>query len=278
MISGTQYRVQAEVNRQRRLSNDIARLQTEISTGVRIQSASDDPAAAARVATIRQRQAEEAGWTSNVKAASATASAVDSTMSNVESAMQRVQELLILANSATTGDSDRVSIASELNGLAQDLAGYAAATDSSGQPLFPASPLAIPVGRGNAVAATPAKADVFTITAADGARVDLSSFVAAAAATVSAGGSAAAALTAAGNAGNQIADARAVQGVRASRIEAAGDRLTTSATNLEAERSDLDSTDVTRAVADLQAKMTTLEAAQALLVKLSKSNLFDSIG
>ncbi len=277
MISATQYRIQAEVNRQTQLSGDIARLQTDVSTGVRIHAASDDPAAAARVAALREQQADSATWSANVTAASATARAADGVMTSIATAVTRARELLIQAGSATSSASDRATISSELNGIAADLRGYAAQTDSGGQPLFPARALAVPIGQGSAIAATPAAADMFAI-ATPGGSVDLAALIDGAASTL-AGGSpdVAAALTTTGAAVTQIADARAAQGLRESRLAAADTRLTDTKTALAGERSELEATDVTQTYADIQAKLTTLQAAQALLVKVSKSSLFDMI-
>lgn len=277
MISATQYRFQAEVNRQTQLSDDIAKLQIDNSTAVRIHASSDDPAAAARVAALRQEQADTAAWSANVRSASATASAADGTMASVANAVTQAQELLIQAGSATLSTSDRASIASQLSGIAADLRGYSARTDASGQPLFPAKALAVPVGRGSAIAATPNAADVFGISTSSGG-VDLATLIDGAAANLAgAAPNVGAALATVGAAITQIADARAAQGVRASRIDAAGTRLTNDQTALASERSELESTDIARTVADIQAKLTTLDAAQALLVKVSKSNLFDMI-
>ncbi|MBV9840459.1 MAG: flagellin-like protein [Sphingomonadaceae bacterium] len=277
MLSATQGNMQAEVARQNQLSSDIAKLQIEVSTGKRIQQASDDPGAAAQLASIRQTQANQSAWQSNVNTASATASAADSTMSNIATALTRVQELLISANSSTATASDRASAAAELSGIAQDITSYEAQTDANGQPLFPSTALAVPIGQNEAVAATPSKADVFTITQADGSTIDLSTFVANAAATLSSGNSSSADLTTIGNAITQTADARAAQGVRESRISDAGTRLTDSATALNAQQQTLQATDITQTVADLQSKMTTLQAAQALLVKVTQTNLFSMI-
>ena len=277
MLSATQGHMQAEVNRQNQLSSDIARLQIEVSTGKRIQTASDDPAAAAQLASIRQTQANQSAWQANVDTASATASAADTTMTSVATALTRVQELLISANSATASASDRAAAAAELNGIAQDISTYSQQTDANGQPLFPATALAVPIGQNAAAAATPSKADVFTITQADGSTIDLATYIANAAATLSSGNSSSADLTTAGNAIRQLADARAAQGVRASRITDAGTRLGDSATALSTEQQTLQSTDITQTVADLQSKMTTLQAAQALLVKVTQTNLFSMI-
>lgn len=274
MIS-TQYRLQAEVNRQTQLSSDISKLQVEISTGKRLQTASDDPAAAARLATIRQTQADQTAWTANVNAASATASNVDSALATLITSLGRAQDLMVQANSATASASDRAAAASELDSIAQDVAHYAAQTDSNGLPIFPATALAIPVGPDSAITATPAHDEVFSITAADGSAIDLSTFLSGVASSLASGNPPGAdALTTLGNAVNQVADAQAAQGVRMTRLDNASTRLTNSAADLKAEQNGLESTDVTQAVADLQAKMTTLQAAQALLVKLSNSNLF----
>lgn len=278
MISNTHYRVQAEVNRQTQLSSDISKLQIAISTGKRIQTASDDPAGAARLAAIRQSQADQAGWSANARAASASAGAADTTLAALGTALARAQELMVSARSATASASDRAAAATELAGIAQDIAGYAAQTDSSGQPLFPAAPLAVPVGDGVAIAATPSRAEVFTIASAGGGSVDLSTFVASLATTLAGGGTpAAATLTTLGNAVTQTADAQAAQGVRTTRLDSAATRLTNASADLKAERNDLEQTDLTQAVAELQAKMTTLQAAQALLVKLSNTNLFSML-
>ena len=243
MISATQFRYQAEVNRQSGLASEIAKLQTDISTGVRIQTASDDPAAAARVATLRRQQADTAAWSANVKSATATANAVDGTMTSITTAVTRAQELLIQARSATTSASDRATIAGQLRGIATDLRSYAGRTDVSGQPLFPARALAVPIGEGSAIAATPSAADVFTIATTGGGSIDLATLVDNAATTLATGsGDVSGALTNVAGAVTQVADASAAQGVRAARITAAGSALTDDATALVGERSDLEST------------------------------------
>src|SRR3546814_19506862 len=66
MISGTRYRLTAEINRQSDLAREIARAQMEISTQKRILNPSDDPIGAARVAEIDRTQANEEAWRRNV--------------------------------------------------------------------------------------------------------------------------------------------------------------------------------------------------------------------
>ena len=83
MISNTRYHLQSEINRQQKLAADIARAQSDLSNETRLQRASDDPAASARVADIRRAQANEAVWARNVDSASALATRADSTLKSV---------------------------------------------------------------------------------------------------------------------------------------------------------------------------------------------------
>ena len=73
MISGTRYRLTAEIHRQAALARDIARGQMEISTGKTILAPSDNPMGAARVGEIARTQADEAAWKRNIETASALA-------------------------------------------------------------------------------------------------------------------------------------------------------------------------------------------------------------
>ena len=92
MTSVTRFRLSAELNRQHKLAQEIARGQSDISTAKRIQAPSDDPAAAARVAQIRLAQANQATWTSNIDAASALASQLDTNLTSVATAVGLAHE------------------------------------------------------------------------------------------------------------------------------------------------------------------------------------------
>ena len=65
MINATGNRMSAEIARQSRLARAVAETQLAISTGKRIARASDEPAAAARVATLQRGQSNEAAWARN---------------------------------------------------------------------------------------------------------------------------------------------------------------------------------------------------------------------
>ena len=76
---------------------------------------------------------------------------------------------------------------------------------------------------------------------------------------------------------DHVADAAGDQGLRAARIDALIDRRAVHDIDLAAERSQLEDTDLTTAIARLNAQQLTLEAAQAAFARINRSSLFDLI-
>ncbi|RJT25448.1 hypothetical protein D5I55_08555 [Chakrabartia godavariana] len=72
-----------------------------------------------------------------------------------------------------------------------------------------------------------------------------------------------------------IATVRSDVGVRANRLDALENRLAEQNIELTAERSSLEDTDITEAVARLNSQQLTLEAAQAAFARISRKTLFD---
>jgi flagellar hook-associated protein 3 FlgL len=281
MIGSTRYTTKIQVSQQAKLSSQIATLQTQISSQKRLGAASDDPAAAARIAAIAQTQADNAVYTKNANTGATIASAVDTQLTTIASALNRANELLITARSDTSSTADRQNLALEMKGIAQDMAGYATATDTNGNPLFPTSPLSLPISDTLSVTATASQAQVFTIKTSDGSTMSLTDFLTAAATRLAdpttATSAISADLTTMGSALDQITSVRTDQGLRAANFDAAKDRLADIGTDLTTERSSLEDTDLTAAVSDLQGKQLALQAAQTLFAQTHKSTLFDLI-
>lgn len=285
MISGTRARLTAEIARQSSLARDIARGQADISSGKRLQTASDDPAASARVADIRRTQADQKVWSANVAAASSVAAQVDGTLTGVATAFDRARELMLAASSDTLSDSDRSAIAVELRGIADDIASYAAEKDSRGYPLFPATDaLLIPIAPGVRVAATASLTDVFQNVQTTGGPMDLEQIVRAAADAVGIAdkttrtAASAASLAAIESGGDHLSSVRGEQGVRAARIDSVRERLASKGLLLDEERGNLEGTDLTATIARINAKQLSLEAAQSVFARLNRRTLFDLLG
>ncbi|WCT73649.1 flagellin [Sphingomonas naphthae] len=285
MITGTRYRMSAEVNRQANLASQLARAQSDISTTVRLQSASDDALSSARVSEIARMQAGGAVHKTNLESAASQASQVDGTLKTVASAIDRARELMLQGTSGTVNADDRKALVTELRGIVADLNAYRTQVDSRGQALFPETEaLQIPIATDVRVAATSSRAKVFESVDTDNGTLDLATIIGNAADALAmdvdadretAGQSALADINAAVS---HVAVVRADQGVRGARIDAVREQLTSLATAQTEERSSLEDTDIGATVARVSALQLSLEAAQAVFAKVNKSTLFDILG
>lgn len=282
MISGTRYRLTMEIDRQSALANAIARTQTEISTGKRIQAPSDDPVAAARISSIARSQANDTAFKSNLNLATALAARADTVLSSVGSALDRASELMVQGANGTLSDGDRATIAEELRSIAADIGTLKDTRDARGGPLFMSGgSLRIPVASGVSIEAVGTREDVFESVPTASGPQDIAAIVSAAADALSLGDPTARAAAVATSADEvsaaveHVANARGTQGTLGSRIDALTERQADSGLQLEEERSNLESTDVTAAIARLQSQQLTLQAAQAVFSRVNASTLFD---
>lgn len=286
MIGATRFRMTAEINRQGNLGKEIARAQSDISSETRLRTASDDPGASARVADIRRKQADETAWAANVETGAAVAANADSTLTLVSNGLNRARELVLAGASDGASEADRASYATELRGIVSDFSNYAKQTDSRGLPVFPEdTPLSIPIGRGISVPATVSRAEAFAgVPVAGGGTTDLAAILNAAADAITQPDGAtradalASSLKAVEGATSHVADVHAQQGRLGAQFDTARERLATSSVNLQDERGQLEGTDIPATVARMQAKLLTLEAAQAAFARINKQTLFDVLG
>ncbi len=270
MINATGNRMTREINRQSMLAQTIAATQVSISTGKRIQRASDDPVAAARVATLRQAQSNDAVWTSNLKLGSALAAQADGVLKSVADRMARAGELVVAGANASLSVADRGTIADELRGIAEEIDGYAGTQSSLGQPLFAlGNAQAMRFDETATFAPVQSRSQVFTV-----GGVGLSQIVRDAAIAVDVG-AAGSALSNIQTGIAHVADAAADIGSRAARIDRMREGLSLRAIDYADERSGLEDTDLTVAIATLNAQTLTLDAAQAAFARINRRTLLD---
>ncbi len=282
MISGTRYRLNQEINRQLTLGREIARAQTEISTGKRIQTASDDPVAAARVSSIARTQANETVWKSNLNLAAALAARADTALESVDTALDRVGELMVAGANGTLTDQNRATIATELRAIAAEIGSLKDVQDSRGNRIFMAtSALRIPVASGLAITAADTREAVFEAVPTAGGPQDIAAIVTAAADALeltdptARQAAVATSIDEVEAASIHIARSRGQQGALANRVDQLVERQADAMLQLDDERSGLESTDVTEVIAKLQSKQLTLQAAQAVFARVNATTLFD---
>jgi flagellar hook-associated protein 3 FlgL len=273
MINATGNPMTLEIARQSKLAQSIAQTQVEISTGKRIQQASDDPAASARIASIRRSQADGQIWKSNIDLGSSLANQADGILKTLNDRMARVQELTIQGANSSLPQADRSTLASEIRSIAQEVDSLQQTQSSLGEPLFSdGQARTMRFGDGAVFAPVPSKADVF-----QSGGVSISQQLATIADAVESGDQTNlnTALTTASNLVQHGADAAASVGNAAARLDRLANAQDSRAIDLSAERSSLEDTDLTTAIATLNAQQLTLDAAQAAFARINKRTLID---
>lgn len=282
MITATRYRALAEINRQSTLGEEIAKAQTAISSGKRIDKASDDPIAAARISEIRRAQADQNVWSRNIETAKSVAAQVDTAMGNVADIFNRVKELTLAGRSESVSAVDRQAMVQELSSLKTALTNIATSTTPTGQSLFPIdAPLLVSTSATQRLAATAQRSTVFEGVPYTNGPGMLTTAIQSAIDAISTSdvtnrrSMADIALTEIDIAATQVTNQRAAQGVRASQLDTAQDTVAAAATQLSEERSSLEDTDVAATIMKLNAKTLSLQAAQMAFAKVNSNTLFD---
>ena len=273
MINGTGNRMTQEVTRQSRLTSQIAAKQTQISTGKRLQRASDDPAATARIADLARAQTNQGARARNISLGIGMASQADGQLRNMSDLLARSQELTVSAASAGLTPADRATISLEIRAMADEIDAMASVKSSTGEPLFP-SGNANPIRFDDeiAFAPVPARQEIF-----ETGGIAISQIMRDAATAIAAGdipliGTA---LTTLKGAVNHAADAQAKIGINAARLDRLQEYAAQRAINLSEERSKLEDTDLSSAIAELNGMTLTLEAAQGAFARINRRTLMD---
>ena len=113
----------------------LAATQEQMSTGKRINQASDDPYGAGLAVTLKGQLAQLAGYSSNVSDGTAWTTAGLSAMSSISQQLQRAQELVVAANNGTNSKADLQATAGEIDQLIEGIKSDAD-TQYNGQYVF----------------------------------------------------------------------------------------------------------------------------------------------
>lgn len=114
----------------------VARLQNQIASGKRIQSPSDDPAAAVRILDIRQALDTNTQYQENIGAVRERLELEDTSLASAVDILQRVRELAIQGNNDIQSADSRRTLASEVRQRLDDLLSLANTRNSNGEYIF----------------------------------------------------------------------------------------------------------------------------------------------
>jgi len=123
----------ASMNRQQA---DLLKIQQQMSSGLRVTTASDDPSAAARAVVLNGSAARNTQFLSNQESARASLSLMETALGQFSDAHAEIRSLLIQAGNAVLSAQDRSGIAAELRAQADYLLSLANTRDADGAYIF----------------------------------------------------------------------------------------------------------------------------------------------
>ena len=126
----------ASLQQLQKRQTELSEAQAQLTTGKRVNRASDDPTAAARaeraLASISHVEADKRG----VEASKALMSQTESSLGDANDLLQRARELVVSAGNGSYGDAQRKSVATELQGIRAQLLAVANRNDGANGYLF----------------------------------------------------------------------------------------------------------------------------------------------
>jgi flagellar hook-associated protein 3 FlgL len=145
-----------------KLQGSLLKSQNQLATGKQIVRPSDEPNRVATIARLNSLQSRHDNYMANMELVKARFGTEEGAVSSAVQVMYRVKELTVQASNDTVSPTDRQAIATELQGLREQMLSLANTRDTSGNYLFAGSrvgeppfappaddPLASPVYQGD---------------------------------------------------------------------------------------------------------------------------------
>jgi len=265
----------------------------QISSGQKLNSLSDDPAAAASLVTLRMHSSADTQYLQNISSLTGSLNVADSALSSVIEALTSAQSLGVEGASGTVNAQNRQAIAQQVQGIQQQILGLANTT-YNGEYLFSGTATttqpyvadtssasgvtyngndktnSVEISEGQAMPINLSGSQLFS-NATNNVFKSLQDLYNA----LNTNGDIASATTEVGNALNYVTAQQTFYGNSLDRLNNTQTFLTQEQTQLtETESSALD-VDMATAVTDLSQTVTTQQALLAAGGKISQSDLFD---
>ena len=118
--------------------SSVVKTQGQIDSGVRIQTAADDPVGAARLLQLQQQKDMLGQYSTNMNSIKASLGAQEAVLDSINTALQKASELALGAGSGKS-DADRTAIANELGSIEDQVFSLLNSKDASGNYMFSGS-------------------------------------------------------------------------------------------------------------------------------------------
>lgn len=309
MVNASRAQLQAQTERMRSLSEEVAARQTAVSTGRRFARASDEPAAARQAATLARRGAAQQDALAGLEVAGQRLTAADSALGAVNDQIVRLRELALQARSDTADDGLKSALAAEARELSASVLRLMNGQDASGNSLFAGARASAPafardaatgavryqgfgepdpIGsddgtavaagfRGDRLLALPDGSSAFDLIDGFAAALTPPADPAAALTPEQRAATLDATIAGAGALVDQLASARASAGARLARIETERDAITAENQALIETRSALTDADLAAEITSMQRAMLLLDASRQTYAQVSRLSLFDQL-
>lgn len=139
MRLSTSWMFQQSVSTMLSQQSALAATQNQVSTGNRINVASDDPAGAGRIVSLNHIMAANTQYSSNIDSANTRLSTEQSALSSVTDVLNSARSMAVQGINGTLAPSDRSDMATQLIQMRDQLVQLANTTDSNGDALFAGS-------------------------------------------------------------------------------------------------------------------------------------------
>jgi flagellar hook-associated protein 3 FlgL len=116
--------------------SNLYQIQQQLSTGRSVNTAGDNPLAAAQATEVAAQAAINTQYTANQQQATAHVSLAESTLGSVQNVLQQVRQSLVQAGGGALTDTDRTTIAQSLQQDYNQLLSLANSRDTDGTYLF----------------------------------------------------------------------------------------------------------------------------------------------
>ena len=114
----------------------LARTQSQVASGKRVQSPSDDPIAATQIMTMQGQISQVAQYKTNADAATTRLNTTEQAFSSMTNLLQHVRDLVVQANTGTVDATSRAAISTDLKSSLQQLQAIGNQKDANGDYLF----------------------------------------------------------------------------------------------------------------------------------------------
>jgi flagellar hook-associated protein 3 FlgL len=267
---------------------------TELSTGLKVNQPSDNPAAEAGAIVNKAQTSAVSTYLGNISGLQGTLQVADSTLNSVITALSQAISLAVEGANSTMNQTDLSALAQQVNGIQQQILGYAnqsyqgnylfAGTAVNTQPFVtdPSSPSGvsyvgntgvnnIEIGDGQAVPASLPGSQIF----GTGSGSDVFQALADLSSALQSGSNIPAAETEVQNAFNNVNAQRVFYGNTLSRLNTASNFLDQENVQLSEEENNLVGVDMATAASQLTQAETALDATLAAGGKISQYSLLD---